>query len=116
MSMIKWVNLVLRNIMEVGIILAFGYWGYYIGGQKYSKILLCVGAPVVGFGFWGLVDFHQFGRVAEALRLSQELVISGLAAIALYATGAHLLGWALGILSIIHHILVYIHGGRLLKH
>jgi len=33
-------------------------------------------------GFWGAVDFHQAGRLAEPLRLVQELAISGLAAVA----------------------------------
>jgi hypothetical protein len=74
-----------------------------------------VGAPALGFGFWGAVDFHQAGRLGEPLRLLQELAISGLAAVALYAAGQHLLGWALGLLSVIYHALVYAQGGRLLK-
>jgi hypothetical protein len=41
-----------------------------------------LGAPLVGFGFWGAVDFHQAGRFAEPLRLIQELAISALAAVA----------------------------------
>ena len=45
--------------------------------------------PLIGFGFWGAVDFHQFGRLSEWLRLMQELVISGMAAFALYITGQH---------------------------
>lgn len=41
------------------------------------------------------MDFHRAGRLAEPLRLLQELAVSGLAAVALYAVGQHLLGWAL---------------------
>jgi hypothetical protein len=63
----------------------------------------------------GAVDFHQAGRLAEPLRLLQELAISGLAAAALYSAGQHLLGWALGLLSAGYHTLVYLQGGRLLK-
>ena len=69
----------------------------------------------LGFGIWGAVDFHQAGRMAEPLRLIEELVISGLAALALYATGQHVLGLAFVTLSIIYHLLVYLAGGRLLK-
>ena len=66
-------------------------------------------------GFWGAVDFHQAGRLAEPLRLVQELAISGLAAVAVYAAGQHILGWFLGLASISYHALVYAQGSRLLK-
>jgi hypothetical protein len=55
------------------------------------------------------------GTLAEPLRLAEELVISGLAALAAYAAGAHALGWALALLSIVYHTLVYLTGDRLLK-
>jgi len=44
------------------------------------------------------------------------LVISGLAAVALYPAGQPALGWALAIISIVYHALVYLLGGTLLKH
>ena len=108
--------LVLRVLMETGIVAAFAYWGYRAGAGTGMKILLAVGVPALGFGFWGAVDFHRAGRLAESLRLLQELAISGLAAVAFYAAGQHLLGWALGLLSVAYHALVYLQGGRLLKH
>lgn len=61
------------------------------------------------------MDFHQAGRFAEPLRLAEELIISGLAAAALYAAGQHILGGALGGLSLGYHALVYLQGERLLK-
>jgi hypothetical protein len=45
----------------------------------------------------------------------EELVISGLAAWAWYVAGQHLLGWALGLVSIAYHALVYLQGDRLLR-
>jgi beta-xylosidase len=101
--------------MEAGIVAAFGYWGYHTGTSAVVKVLLAVGVPVVGFGFWGAVDFHQAGRFSEALRLIQELVISGLAAVALYAAEQHVLGWVLASVSVVYHVLVYARGDRLLK-
>ena len=115
LSMLKWFNLVLRGLMEVGIIVALGYWGFHTGKNTSVKALLGIGTPVLGFGFWGLVDFHQAGRAAEPLRLFQELIISGFAAIALYTTGQHILGWALGLISVVYHSLVYLAGETLLK-
>ena len=114
-SKLTWLNLALRAVMETGIVLAFAFWGYETGQSGAAKALLAVGAPVVGFGIWGALDFHRAGTWAEPLRLIEELVISGLAAFALYAAGQPALGMALGALSIVYHALVYLSGARLLE-
>jgi hypothetical protein len=116
MSKLKWFNLALRAFMEMGIVLALAYWGYQTGNNTGTKILFGIIAPLIGFGIWGAVDFHQAGSMAETLRLIEELIISGLAALALYVTGQHAFGWTLGLLSIVYHALVYISGEHLLKH
>lgn len=110
------VNLGLRGLMELGVVAGLAYWGYHIGASTPTKALFAVGAPILGFGFWGLVDFHQLGRWAEPVRLIQELLLSGLAAVALYVVGAHVLAVTLAVLSVVHHSLVYALGGRLLEH
>lgn len=115
-STLKGINVGLRTIMELGIVVALGYWGHKTGEGATMKILLSVGTPLIGFGIWGLVDFRNAGAFAEPLRLIEELVISGLAALAWVVAGAQSMGWALGILSIVHHVLVYALGGNLLKH
>lgn len=115
-STLKWFNLALRAVMELGIVTALGYWGYRTGDSVGAKILFGIGAPLLGFGFWGLVDFRQAGSLAEPLRLIQELVISMLAAAAWYVAGQQALGWALAAVSILHHALVYLSGERLIKH
>jgi len=79
------------------------------------KIILAICVPLTIFGFWDLVDFHNAGKFSESLRLLQELVIYGIAAIALYTAGQHLWSWMLALLSIFHHILVYLVGDTLLK-
>jgi len=108
-------NLALRGLMEFGVVVGMGYWGFHAGHNTTTKVLLGIGAPIIGFGFWGAVDFRNAGTIAEPLRLVQELAISGLAALALYSTGAHLWGVMLAFVSILHHGLVYILGDRLLK-
>ncbi len=113
--MLKTINLTLRGIMETGIVLAFGYWGYHLGSSPFIKILLAIVVPLVVFGFWGMVDFHQFGRYSERLRLIQELLITFAAALVLYLCGLIVLCWVMILISIVHHVLVYASGGRLLK-
>jgi hypothetical protein len=101
--------------MELAVVLAFGYWGFRTGSSSLAKVVIGLGAPAVAFGFWGAVDFHQAGRLSEPLRLLQELAVSGLAALALYAAGQHTLGLLLALLSIGYHALVYAQGARLLE-
>ncbi len=109
------VNLVLRVTMELGIVLAFGYWGFHTGKNESIKIILGISSPILIFGFWGLIDFHNAGSKAELLRLIQELILSGLAAAALIIAGQNVLGFTLAGLSIVHHSLVYILGDTLIK-
>jgi|GEM_PF-3611178 len=79
--------------MEFGIVGALAYWGFHIGRNSFLKIILGISAPILIFGFWGLVDFRKAGTMAEYLRLVQELVLLGLAAVALFFSGQHVLAW-----------------------
>ena len=115
MTALQKINLGLRVSLETGIVCAMSYWGYSIANGTAWKIVLAMVAPVLVYGFWGTVDFHQARRMSEPLRLTQELVISGLAAVAVYAAGAHAFAWALAFVSIAHHALVYTLGTRLLN-
>ena len=115
MTRTEGIRLTLRAIMELGVVVGFAYWGYHVGRRPGSRIALAIAAPVVGFGVWGAVDFHRFGRAAEPLRLFEELALSGLAAAGLYVAGQRPVGWALAGLSVFYHVLVYATGGRLLK-
>ena len=115
MIVLKRFNLLLRSLMEMGIVAGFGYWGFQIAKGSIMKIILTICVPVIIFSFWGFIDFHKAGKFSESLRLLQELIISGAAAVALYTVGQHLLGWIFALLSIIHHILVYLIGDTLLK-
>ena len=114
-EMLSAVNVALRGLMEAGIVCGLGFWGYRFGHSVFLKVTMTLGAPLLLFGFWGLVDFRRAGRLAEPLRLVQELVVSGLAAAALYVAGQQALGAALALLSLVHHALVYALGERLVK-
>jgi Protein of unknown function (DUF2568) len=106
--------LILRVTMEIGVVVALAYWGVHVASSTGLAVVLGIGAPLVGFGIWGTVDFHQAGRHAEWLRLAEELTITLLAAAALYQTGQPAAGVALATLSIIYHTLVYATGTTLL--
>lgn len=114
-DLLTWFNLLLRGLMELGIIVGLATWGYHAGQTLALKLLLAIGAPLVIFSFWSLFDFRGVVPNPEPYRLLQELALSGLAAIAWIAAGRRTLGWTLAITSIVHHILIYMLGGKLLK-
>jgi hypothetical protein len=90
-------------------VVALAYWGYQTGQSAIQRALLSIGAPVIVFSVWTFIDFRKVVPVPEPFRLVQELVLSG------FAAGQHTLGWGLGLVSIVHHALVYLLGERLLK-
>lgn len=111
----SWANLGLRALVEFGTIAGFAVWGYHSGDSPPAMLALAVLVPTLMFGFWGAVDFRFAGEHAESLRLTQELLISGLAALAFYAADLHGLGWTLAVLTVAHHAAVYVLGERLIK-
>jgi hypothetical protein len=101
--------------METGIVAGLAYCGLQFGETTATKIIFCIAAPGLIFGLWGSYDFHNFGKWSEFLRLIQELLLSFIAAFALYSAAQHSLGWILALISIFHHTLVYSLGETLLK-
>ncbi|MCZ8517685.1 YrdB family protein [Paenibacillus filicis] len=113
--LLKWVNLVLRGLMELGIVVALAYWGYRTGKSTFQSTLLSIGAPLLVFSVWTFIDFRKVAPMPELFRLIQELILSVLAAVAWYVAGQRTLGVSLALVSIVHHVLVYLLGERLLK-
>ncbi len=113
--MMTWINLTLRGLMELGIVIAFAQWGYHMGKTTGFSVLLSITAPLVMFSIWSLFDFRNVVSTPEPFRLVQEMFISLLAAVAWYISGHRMLGLALAIISIIHHIMVYALGYKLLQ-
>ena len=108
-------NVALRGLLETGIVVGSGYWGYTLSSDTALRILLTLMVPLIAFGFWGTIEFRFAGRHAETLRLTQELAVTVLVGAALYNTGHHALASGLPLLSLVHHAAVYLLGERLLK-
>ncbi|MGE8003925.1 YrdB family protein [Lysinibacillus sp. NPDC093216] len=100
-------NLVLRFLLEICVLMAFGYWGIQTGKGMFFKLLLGIGAPALFVVSWSL-----FGSPKATFPLNGishflfEFVIFSLAVIALYATGRTQLAIIFAILIIINEILL----------
>ena len=108
-----WLNVGLRALMEIGVVAGFAVWGYGVGSNAWSSLVLALAVPAVVFGIWGLIDFRSAGSGAELLRLAEELLISVWPPWHSIAR-APFARWALTGLTVLHHTLVYLTGRRLL--
>jgi len=103
MEIIKSINLLLRFLLELGLLVAFGYWGFTTGELMIVKIGLGIGAPLLFAVIWGLFLAPKASRrLHEPWRLILELVIFGLAIAALYGAGQPAWAWAFGLIYAIN--------------
>lgn len=111
MQFIKAINLLLRFLLELCILVILGYWGFRTGRQTILKVGLGIGVPVSFAVLWG-----TFLAPASSMRLQMpwlliaELLIFGIAGIALYSTGHPSLALVFVLLYIVNRILMQIWG------
>jgi hypothetical protein len=111
MEIIKFANLILRFLLELCLLAAFGYWGFQTGQSSPVKIVLGLGAPLLVAVVWGAFLAPKAARrLREPWLLILELVIFGLAIAALYFTEHPALAWALGLVYGINKLLIYLWG------
>lgn len=107
LELIKGANLALRFLLELCALAALGYWGFKTGAGLIPKIGLGIGAPLAAAAVWG--TFVAPGAaVARALRLLLELIIFGLAVLALCSAGHPALAWTLGLAYAINRALMHV--------
>jgi hypothetical protein len=107
-------NLALRLLLELIALFIFGYWGWHqdIGIFRFG---LAVVGPVLFAAIWYTFnvrdDPSRSGEapvpVPGALRLSLELILFALAAVAAYTTISKLIGLLLGTIVLLHYLFSY---------
>ncbi|MDD7794412.1 DUF2568 domain-containing protein [Clostridium sp. 'White wine YQ'] len=115
MRILTWMKVILRGIMEFGIVVAFALLGYSIGENTFMKIILSSMLPIVIFSFWGFFNFRKVAKNQELFRLFQELLICSIAILAFKISGHQIVAIVMSIITIAHYILVYSLGHRLIK-
>lgn len=111
MVAIKWINLGVRFLLELGILAALGYWGFQSGSSTWMKWVLGLGAPLLAAVVWGtFVAPKAAVELSASLHLLVELAVFGLAILALYRAGQANLAAAFGLIYLINKILLVVWG------
>lgn len=103
------INIALRFILEVCALGFLTYWGFQSSQGILTKLVLGIGSPLLIAIIWGV-----FGSPAAPipvqgiLRILLELLIFGLATLALYSSGKPTLAIIYATLVVINRILIYI--------
>ena len=82
----KEANLALRFLLELGLLAALAAWGFGLGGAL--GVVAGLAAPVAAAAAWGLLIAPKApNRLVDPWRLLVEIVLFGLAVVALAAAG-----------------------------
>jgi hypothetical protein len=84
----KWLNLLVLFALELVAMIAFGIWGWHVGGGLLLRIVLAVGLPLLAAVLWGMFAAARKPRYdVPAAALIVKLVVFGGAALALWGSG-----------------------------
>ena len=109
MTFIKFLNIGIRFLLEICILVIFGYWGFKTGDNAFMKFLLGLGAPILFAVLWGtFLAPKSPRRLHEPWLFLLELVVFGLTCWALYSTGKTDLTVVFGGVYILNKILMVI--------
>lgn len=107
MAAIKMANLALAFFVELGALVAFGYWGFHVNGNVLVKVGLGLGVPLVFAVFWGIFmapnsTIHLTGMGY----LLVKLIIFGLAVAMLAGAGQTRIAAIFGGVIVVNTILL----------
>jgi hypothetical protein len=107
MQIIKNVNLLLRLILELGVLLSIGYWGFQYKSSSMIKFGLGIGIPILVMIVWGtFIAPNSAYQLPLPFRIIMELMVFGFGALALHASGHQSLFKVFTILVCINMILL----------
>ena len=109
MNTLKGLNVLVRFLLELGMLAAVAYWGFSTHPSWIAKIILGVGLPLLIAVIWGLfVAPKATHPLSGVSRLVVEMALLGSGALALFASGKPGLAWAYTIILVINEILLFV--------
>jgi hypothetical protein len=102
-------NLALAFLLELAMLVAFGYWGFQTGETTMARIGLGLGLPLLAAVLWGIFMAPSSSRRLQgAAYLAVKVMLFGLAAAALILAGRPALGIMLSVAFVINTILLHV--------
>jgi hypothetical protein len=109
MELLKGTNLLVRFLLELCMLAAAGYWGFKTQSGWLLKVLLGIGLPALIAVVWGLFVAPKATYPLQGLsRLALELLLFGIGAVALFASGRVNLAWIYLIVLAINEVLLFV--------
>ncbi|MHC0037686.1 YrdB family protein [Pseudoneobacillus sp. C159] len=107
MILLKNLNLLLRLLLELGVLLSIGYWGFHLKSISMVRFGVGVGVPIIVMVVWGMFIAPKSAYLLPIpWRIIGEVVVFGLGAYALYASGHQALSKIFSILVVVNMILL----------
>jgi hypothetical protein len=106
---LKSINLGLAFLLELGMLVALGYWGFHTGQGAAAQIALGLGAPILVAIFWGIFMAPKaVWPVSAPLHLGLSALIFGLAALALASAGQPALAGVFAVVYVLNQVLLWV--------
>ncbi|MCC5575951.1 YrdB family protein [Microtetraspora sp. AC03309] len=107
LTVAKGANLALMFFLELGVLIAVGYWGFTLGAPLGLRILVGLGAPAVFATLWGLFAAANGARfpLHGLARAAFEIAWFGGGAVALVASGVATGGAVFAVLYAVNAVL-----------
>ena len=107
MPILKGLNLALAFGLELGLLVAVGYWGVTVGPTTLLKVALGLGGPLVIGIVWGVFMAPTAARrLRQPWRLAAAVGLFGLGSVAWYAAGQPALAVIFALLFALNRVLL----------
>jgi len=109
METLKSLNVVISFLLEIAMLLAFGYWGFRTGQGLWLKLLLGIGVPLAVIIVWGLfLAPKAANRAGATFGVAITLILFYLAAAALLLAKQPVLAAVMMVVAAINRTLIVI--------
>ena len=105
---IKSVNALLAFVLELGVLVALGYWGFTMGSSMPAHIALGIGLPLLAILVWAMWGAPRSRWHVQGFRfLLLRIVFFGSAVVALFFVGQYALAVLFALLTVLFLVLAY---------